>query len=241
MTRPFLTAAWRWLVMLNYQVDPGVLRPRVPRGVELDTWRGGVLASLVGFRFLDTRVLGVRVPGHVDFDEVNLRFYVRREVPGGARRGVVFVKELVPRRAIAAVARRLYDEPYEWRPMRHEVAPPTAGAPGLARYEWHGDGGGWEGLEARFAGEPTPPVAGSEEEFITEHYWGYTARRDGSTSEYRVEHPPWRVWRAIEPGCRADFAALYGAEFVAALSASPVSAFVAEGSAVAVAPAGRLR
>src|SRR5690606_40211851 len=96
---------WRRLVMLNYDVDPAVLRPLVPHGVELDTWEGRYLVSVVGFQFLDTRLLGVPVPFHRDFDEINLRFYVRRRADDGWRRGVVFVKEIVPRRALAAVAR----------------------------------------------------------------------------------------------------------------------------------------
>ncbi|MDE0204502.1 MAG: DUF2071 domain-containing protein, partial [Candidatus Tectomicrobia bacterium] len=99
--RVFLSANWRHLVMVNYEVDPNLLRSWLPAGVELDTWQGRTLASVVGFEFLATRVLGVQVPGHQDFHEVNLRFYVRRRVGGGWRRGVVFVKELVPRRAIA--------------------------------------------------------------------------------------------------------------------------------------------
>ncbi|HEX7980960.1 MAG TPA: DUF2071 domain-containing protein, partial [Gemmatimonadaceae bacterium] len=108
----FLTAEWRWLVMLNYEVPPEVLAPYVPRGTSLDLWQGHALVSVVGFRFIETRVIGVPIPFHRHFDEVNLRFYVRRELPGGeARRGVVFIRELVPKPMIAWVARALYNEP----------------------------------------------------------------------------------------------------------------------------------
>lgn len=223
----FLTASWRDLVMLNFAVDPRVVAPLVPAGTELDGWDGQTLVSLVGFRFLDTRVLGVAVPGHVAFEEVNLRFYVRRKAADGWRRGVVFVKEIVPRRAIAWVARAVYDEPYVALPMRHEVSP------GRARYEWR-LGGRWQGLSAAFGGPAAIPPEGSLEEFITEHYWGYTRRRDGGTSEYRVEHPRWRVWTAADPRFDGDVPALYGPAFAAHLAAAPGSAFVAEGSAVTV-------
>lgn len=233
MARSFLSAEWRWLVMLNYEVDPAVVRPYLPRGVEVDAWEGRVLVSMVGFRFLRTRVLGVAVPGHIDFDEVNLRFYVRRETAEGPRRGVVFVKEIVPRWAIARVARSLYDEPYVALPMRHEVVMPAVGRAGLAAYEWK-FAGRWHRLAADFEGEPALPAPGSQGEFITEHYWGYTPRRDGTTSEYRVEHPAWRVWEAADSVFEADVGALYGPAWVAPLAAPPVSAFVAEGSAVAV-------
>src|SRR4051794_21434553 len=121
MQRVFLTAEWRYLAMLNYEIDPQVLLPRVPRGTELDLWQGRALVSMVGFRFLDTRVRGLSFPFHRDFDEVNLRFYVRRHPSDGARRGVVFIKEIVPRHAIAYIARALYNENYVCLPMRSEL------------------------------------------------------------------------------------------------------------------------
>ena len=88
--RPFLTARWRYLAMLNYEVPPEALAPLVPAGTELDSWQGKTFVSVVGFLFLDTRVLGIAIPGHRDFEEVNLRFYVRRKAAGrlAARRGL---------------------------------------------------------------------------------------------------------------------------------------------------------
>jgi uncharacterized protein len=228
---PFVTAEWRWLAMLNYEVDPRVLRSRVPRGVELDTWQGRTLASVVGFRFLGTRVAGVAIPLHRDFDEVNLRFYVRRRGPEGWRRGVVFVREIVPRTAIAAVARVLYNENYVARPMRHTLTVGPAG--GTVRYAWR-EHGAWHaaGVEVRGAAAPLRP--GSEAEFITEHYWGYARQRDGGTVEYRVEHPPWNVWEAEASVLECDVAAVYGEAFVPYLSGPPCSAFLADGSPVTV-------
>ena len=234
--RPFLTACWRHLAMVNYEVPAALLLPLLPRGTELDTWRGVTLASVVGFRFLDTRVLGVPVPGHRNFDEVNLRFYVRRLAEDGAwRRAVVFVRELVPRRAIALVARWCYNEPYTAVPMRHELDMDAAaeGGPGRAAYAWR-LGGRWHRIEVRTVGAPRVPDADSEAAFITEHYWGYTAQRDGGANEYQVEHPPWRAWRASAALFECDVAAVYGAGFAECLSAPARSAFVAEGSSVVV-------
>ncbi|WP_042724272.1 YqjF family protein [Chthoniobacter flavus] len=225
--RVFLTAEWRSLLMVNYVMDPAVLRPLVPRGVELDLWQGEALVSMVGFLFLDTRVLGVPIPFHRDFEEVNLRFYVRRETPEGWRRGVIFVREIVPRWAIASLARGLYNEPYLACPMRHHL---TAGT---CEYGWH-FAGRWNSLSAEFRGEPVLLGEGSAEEFIFEHYWGYTRLRDGSTAEYQVEHPRWRAWTAENPRLEGDMTALYGAEFAQALGRAPVSAFLAEGSAISV-------
>jgi hypothetical protein len=227
VSSPFLTAEWQKLAMLNYATDPTVLARLVPEGCELDSFAGTTFLSVVGFRFLDTRVLGLGVPFHRNFDEVNLRFYVRRRSAGEWRRGVVFVKELVPRFAIAAVARLVYGENYVSLPMRHEDEG------GRLAYEWKG-AAGWEGLEVRYQGEPTLPADDSEETFITEHYWGYARQRDGGTVEYRVEHPRWRVWRATEAMLECDVRSLYGDAFSEALSAPPTTAFVADGSSVRV-------
>jgi uncharacterized protein YqjF (DUF2071 family) len=228
-------AEWRFLAMLQYEVEPDVLRPLVPRGTELDQWQGRTLVSVVGFRFLNTRVLGAPIPFHRHFDEVNLRFYVRRRGPEGWRRAVVFVREIVPRRAIAVVARIWYNEPYISLPMRHSVAIDGAeqGAPGRIRYEWlhHGR---WARLEVESQGIPTRPPPGTEAEFITEHYWGYTAQRDGGLLEYQVAHLPWRVWAVGRASLNCDAGRLYGSPFAYFLSGSPYSAFLAEGSAVAV-------
>lgn len=241
--RPFLTASWRYLAMLNYDVSSELLRPLIPAGTELDTWGGASLASVVGFRFLSTRVLGIPIPGHRDFDEVNLRFYVRRRGEDGAwRRAVVFVRELVPRRAIAMVARWLYNEPYTAVPMCHQLEMDNAaeGQSGRAAYAWRW-GRCWQRLEVRTRGRPALPDPSSEAAFITEHYWGYTVQRDGGSKEYRVDHPPWRVWEAEQAQLDCDVRALYGAGFAECLSVQPRSAFVSEGSAVTVYAGRRLR
>lgn len=240
--RPFLTASWRHLAMLNYEVPAALLRPLVPTGTELDDFDGTLLATLVGFRFLDTRVLGIPVPGYRDFDEVNLRFYVRRRGEDGVwRRGVVFVRELVPRWAIALVARWCYNEPYSAVPMRHELVLDGAaeGVPGRAAYAWR-LGGRWHRLEVATAASPTVPRAGSEAAFVTEHYWGYTAQRDGGCKEYQVTHPPWRVWDGAGSALDCDVRAVYGAGFAECLAPPARSAFLAEGSEVAVYPGRRL-
>ena len=216
--------------MLNYPIDPTVLAPLAPRGLELDEFASITYVSLVGFLFLRTRVAGIAFPFHRNFEEVNLRFYVRHRAPEGWRRGVVFVREIVPRRAIATIARHLYGEPYLAFPMRHAI---ERGKDRLrCRYEWRRDGRR-EFIAAAATGEPQPIAPGSLEEFITEHYWGYTAR-GGRCTQYQVEHIPWRVWQARDAQFEADVASLYGPEFVAPLAAPPASAFIAEGSAVSV-------
>jgi uncharacterized protein YqjF (DUF2071 family) len=235
MARRFLSACWRNLVMLNFEIDPEILRPLVPKGVELDPWRGKHFVSLVGFQFLHARVLGIPIPFHRNFAEVNLRFYVRRRLEDGWRRGVAFVKEVVPRWAIAAVARWLYNENYVACAMTSAVQTPMTdnAHEGSASYRWK-KSGSWHALHARFQGPPCLAQPGSEEEYITEHYYGYVAQRDGSTVEYRVEHPRWRVWKATEAGLECAVASFYGEQYQETLSRPVTSAFVAEGSEVAV-------
>jgi hypothetical protein len=246
----FLSARWQALAMLNYEIDPAVLAPLVPRGTALDAHDGRTYVSVVGFLFLGTRVLGLPIPFHRNFEEVNLRFYVRREVSGEVRRAVTFVKEIVPRWAIATTARWTYNEPYLALPMRHSVGGParefvgqTAGFSAACSadrssrdavcYSWR-LAGRWNSLSVRHQGEPAPLLHGSHEQFIAEHYWGYCPQRDGGTVEYRVVHPSWRVWRGADAQLNCNVAALYGPQFVPFLKGPPATAFIADGSEVAV-------
>lgn len=227
----FLTAEWENLALLNYDVDPHLLSQFTPAGTEPDCWHGRSFVSLVGFRFLKTRICGIPIPFHCNFDEVNLRFYVRRSVGGEIRRGVVFIKEIVPRWAIAATARSLYNEKYVALPMGHQVKSAEHGL--FVEYSWH-SGLAWNRIGINTAGTPTLPEPGSEEEFITEHFWGYSAQADGTTVEYRVTHPSWRVWSECDAKFEGDATDLYGRDLASVLASPPSSAFLAEGSAVTV-------
>ena len=225
--RKFLAAKWIDLVMANYEVDPGLLKSRVPSGTELDFHEGRCFVSLVGFMFFDTRVLGFPVPFHVNFEEVNLRFYVRRETAREIRRGVVFVKEIVPRYAIATVARTLYGEPYQcWRMTNtrdHEKV----------EYSWQRRKCTNSILVTR--GESLGvPEANSHGEFIIEHYWGYTRRSEHRTDEYKVEHPKWELYSAEDPLIKVDFSGTYGHEFAFLSGEKPYSVLLAKGSEISV-------
>ena len=234
MGRGFLTARWQHLAMLSWRAEPALLRPFLPAGTELDLFDGEPLLSVVGFRFLDTRLLGVPVPFHRDFDEVNLRFYVRREAPDGPRRGVVFVRELVPRAAITCVARWLFHESYRTVPMRHSIAPSgeASRAELCVSYSW--TLGREQAIAVVVAGNDEPVAPGTLEEFVTERHWGYTRRRDGRTSEYQVEHPRWTIRRASDARLDCDVRETYGAGFEHYLVGPPLSALLADGSAVSV-------
>ncbi len=216
--------------MLNFVVDPAIVAPLVPRGTELDFENGDTFVSVVGFLFLDARILGLPIPLHRDFEEVNLRFYVRKKSADTWRRGVVFVRELVPRRAIALVARAFYGENYLALAMKHEIEHVDLRLD--VEYSWR-RGRKWESLKMSASGEPQIIPAGSHADFITEHYWGYTCV-GARCSEYRVEHSRWKIWNAEKFELRADVTALYGEQFAETLSQPPRSAFIADGSPISV-------
>jgi uncharacterized protein YqjF (DUF2071 family) len=246
-TRPFLTAAWRDFLMLSYEIQPAVLRPFIPHGTELDNWHGRTFVSLVGFRFCDARLFGIRVPGHQEFAEVNLRFYVRRRIDGQWRRGVVFLRELAAKRCVAIVARWFYGERFRRVPLvctvdrtacvgeksstiaDEGVALP---APSSIAFTWRD-----HGRDFRLAGSalaaPQLPPADSLAEHIVDHYWAYTATPRGAAYEYLVPHPPWRIAEA-EGEFTGDAYRQYGRRFAPYLNGKPAYAFWATGSNVSV-------
>jgi len=224
--RTFLTAEWKNLLMLNYVVDPALLKAFVPQGTVLDQFAGKTYISLIGFEFNDTRILGHAIPFHQSFEEVNLRFYVRRL----ERRGVVFIRELVPKFAVAAIARLAYGERYSSVPMSHRIEHKDGIA---AEFSW-GSGVGLCKISVQTTGDAYLPAEGSLPQFITEHYWGYAIQPDGRTAEYQVEHPQWKVLDASTAHFTGNGEKYYGPEFAKVLEAPTDSAFLAEGSAVTV-------
>ena len=212
--------------MLNYAVDPALLRSFVPAGTELDSHEGLTYASLIGFEFNKTRLLGRAVPFHQSFEEVNLRFYVRR----GTRRGVVFIRELVPKVAVTAIARFAYGENYSCVPMSHRIE--TNSGELTVEYSW-GSGAARCSISVTSSRDAYLPAQGSLSEFITEHYWGY-AVRNSRTVEYQVDHPQWLVKEADAAEFSGDAAKHYGLDFAQVLTRPPDSAFFAEGSPVTV-------
>jgi len=225
----FLTAEWSNLLMLNYAVDASLLERFVPAGTELDAFEGRTYVSLVGFEFNRSRLFGFPVSFHQQFEEVNLRFYVRRL----SKRGVVFIRELVPKYAVAAVARFAFNENYSCAPMSHRIETRADGAVEKAEYAW-GSGPDRCAILVETEGASFLPPEGSASQFITEHYWGYAAQPGGGCVEYEVQHSPWRVWNAKRAVLSGNAAGLYGAGIAQALAHNPDSAFVALGSPVTV-------
>ena len=214
----FLKAQWRNLIMANYAIDPAVLKPFVPCHTELDFFNDVCYVSLVGFLFTNTRVYGIPVPLHTTFEEVNLRFYVRYKEASIWKRGVVFLKEIVPKHAIAFIANTLYNENYATHKMKHHWE--QNGDSLNVSYYWQ-IGGEWNYLKAVAAVNGSTLKQGSEAEFITEHYWGYTFINNGCTGVYQVAHPQWAIHPVSRYEIKCNAAELYGSQFAEALNATP--------------------
>jgi uncharacterized protein len=231
MEKVFLNAEWKNLIMANYVVDPAILKTYIPRGTELDSWQGKTFVSMVGFMFLNTKVLGIPIPFHRDFEEVNLRFYVRYKDDGEWKRGVVFIKEIVPKSAITFVANTLYGENYQSLPMKNELS--KEGDFQEVSYSWKFQNE-WNYLKVKTEKTSQKIETGSEAEFITEHYWGYTSGKNQTTLEYQVEHPHWDIFSVKDFEMNCNVGQLYGAEFEDFLAAKPHSVFMADGSEIIV-------
>ncbi|MDO3626035.1 YqjF family protein [Mucilaginibacter sp. BT774] len=228
----FLTAKWNNLIMLNYEVDPEVLKPHLPPFTELDLWQGKALVSMVGFLFRETRVKRIKWPLHTNFEEVNLRFYVKYFDGEEWKRGAVFVSEIVPKPMIASIANNLYKEHYSAMPMRHSINSISERNTQYL-YEWKLNGR-WNRLGGTVNNKLLPISAGSQEEFILEHYWGYNKIGEELTMEYQVEHISWNAGTVTDTIFDADIAHLYGKAFEPFLNAQPYSAFFADGSDIIV-------
>jgi len=237
MKSTFLTAEWRKLALFNYSIDPLILKPFVPYKTELDFWNDKCYLSLVGFRFVNTRLKGLSIPFHSNFEEINLRFYVRYKDGGTWKRGVVFIKEIVPKSALTFVANTIYKEKYVTFPTRHEWL--LDGGDMRVSYGWKHKTQ-WDSIAVTASATSIEILAGSEEEFITEHYWGYTQIDDVRTSQYQVEHPRWQTYSIKGYEVNVRFGELYGEAFRILENARPDSVMLAEGSPIAVRGAAKI-
>ncbi|WP_316784080.1 DUF2071 domain-containing protein [Pedobacter frigiditerrae] len=226
----FLTAEWRKLILANYAVDKEVLLKYLPPFTELDDWQGKYYVSLVGFMFVNTRLKGVNIPFHGNFEEVNLRFYVKYKDNGDWKRGVVFVSEIVPKPAITFIANTIYKENYRTLPMKHSWLQ-NENQLGV-EYAWKLKN--WNSISVTAMPNSQPILIDSEEDFITEHYWGYTKIGENITSEYGVGHPRWETYPIIDYKIDVDFEKNYGEDFAFLASVEPDSVMLAEGSEINV-------
>jgi uncharacterized protein YqjF (DUF2071 family) len=227
----FLKANWENIVMANYEIDPKILQPYLPKGVELDLFEGKAYVSLVGFMFKNTRLFNIPIPYLGTFEEINLRFYVLRKEAGHTKRGVVFINETIPYRVVAWVANKLYKEHYTTIPTKHDIK--IGEHSKEIRYEWL-QKGKWNSIQLSATTDNKAMQEGSFAQFIFEHYYGYTKIDAQTTEEYRLHHPSWRVNTITQSAIDCDFKAMYGDDFEVLNRTEPTDIFIAEGSAVSV-------
>jgi uncharacterized protein len=227
----FLKAKWENIIMANYAVKPAILIPYLPKGVELDLYNGKAYVSLVGFMFKNTKLFNIPIPRLGTFEEINLRFYVVRKEINEIKRGVVFVNETIPYKAVAWIANKLYKEHYTAIPTRHlwKIENETK----AIKYEWEINNE-WNNIEVQALIKSDTMTDGSFEEFIFEHYFGYTKIDDTTTEEYRIKHPRWKINKVINTKINCNFNKMYGAAFEYLKDLEPESVFIAEGSPVEV-------
>lgn len=230
---PFLSARWEDLIVVNYEIDPVILLPFVPKGTELDFHEGKTYVSLVAFNFFGNKFLGM-IPTFpvIDFQEINLRFYIKRTVGDETRRAVAFIREVVPSRIIAGIARRFYNEPYDCFKTKF-MDSLTADQRRKITYQWN-DQTQIYSISAELEPRESNLESGSLPHFILEHYWGYNTQRDGRTCEYQVQHVPWQYWDVASVDVSRNIRGFYGHDFEAVLSHQHHSVFVAKGSPVTV-------
>lgn len=225
----FLKAEWRKLAIINYEINSEILLKYLPEGTELDFYKGKCYVSLVGFMFLNTKLLGLPIPFHRNFEEVNLRFYVKKKEENEWKRGVVFIKEIVPKAALSFVANTIYKENYKTMPMKNIMQENENEL--FIKYSWKDKT--WHSIEITAENESLPMETYSEFEFITEHYFGFT-KRENKTSEYEVCHPKWNYYLVKSYQLEIDFNKIYGEDFGFLNTQKPISVMLAEGSEIEV-------
>lgn len=227
----FLKANWENIIMANYEIDPSLLIPFLPKGVELDLFDGKAYISLVGFMFKDTKLFNIKIPYFGTFEEINLRFYVVRKEGNSIKRGVVFINETIPYPIVAWMANKLYNEKYTVVPTKHQIS--GDGATKKVNFEWLLNKK-WNSIYVQATTASKPMQPDSLEKFIYEHYYGYTKINENTSEEYKLQHPSWLVNKVDKYTINCDFKAMYGDAFSVLNDTEPAAVFIAEGSSVGI-------
>jgi uncharacterized protein YqjF (DUF2071 family) len=227
----FLKANWGNIIMANYAIDPEILKPFLPKGVELDLYNGKAYVSLVGFMFKKTKLFNIPIPFFGTFEEINLRFYVQRKEEGITKRGVVFINETIPYRIVAWMANKLYNEHYTVVPTRHSIVENSDSK--KIKFDWLLNKK-WNSIYVEASNESFKMENNTLEKFIYEHYFGYTKIDENNTEEYRLQHPSWKINTVLNSKIDCDFKAMYGESFSVLNDTEPEAVFIAEGSSVKI-------
>lgn len=231
--RIFLTAEWRNLINITYKTDVSVLKPYLPKGLVLDTIDNSAFISLVAFQFLETKVKGIRIPFHVNFPEINLRFYVKNK----NSRGVVFIREFVTKYMVALIANKIYNEQYSTADIEAKI---IRGKLITAGYKLSLNNSEYF-IRLNAESNPNTPEESSSEHFFKEHSSGFGTDHSGNTIVYEVEHPVWKIYPVTDYSHNFDFRKIYGESFSFLNEEKPYNVLFAEGSQVKVFGAEKLK
>ena len=228
----FLKANWEHIIMANYEINPEILFPFLPKGVTLDLFEGKAYVSLVGFMFKKTKIFNMPIPWLGTFEEINLRFYVKRKEGNIIKRGVVFINETIPYQLVAWMANKLYKEHYTVVPTKHTFHKTEQNQ--QLKFEWLLNKK-WNSILVETETQSKAMAPNSFEEFIYEHYYGYTKINEDATEEYHLQHPSWAVYKVNDYKINCRFSEMYGDAFSVLNQTRPTAVFLAKGSSVKVA------
>lgn len=226
-----LTCQWRKLAFFNYIVSPEIIEKYLPRHTEIDFFNGQCFVSLVGFQFKDVAIEGIKVPFHTDFEEINLRCYVRHFDGQGWRQGTVFLSEIADKRLLTALANSLYNENYRTMPTKHSQKEAPQG--NQYGYYWKSENQ-WQQMEVSTATRPVSVDPESETAFLIHKLWGYGKHNEQQTNQYQIDHPLWQVYPVQQYSLEVDFSKIFGPEFAHLKGRKPHSVILAEGSPINV-------
>lgn len=223
----FLTAEWNYLINITYAVDPEVLLPHLPEGLNLDIIDGKAFVSFVAFEFNDVKIKGFKIPFHRKFPEINLRFYVNKN----GKRGVVFIKEYVPKYFVALVANKIYNEPYSAIKMNHSIHTTEDDLKVKHSFCVNKE---WFNISVTGENKLSTPGSDSIEHFFKEHEIGFGKDKQNKTLEYKVEHPVWEIYPVKKMESTICFEKMYGKKWAFLNAEEPFNVLLAKGSKIKV-------
>ena len=106
------------------------------------------------------------------------------------KRGVVFISEVVPHKIVSFLANKLYKEHYSTAKMASSIL--VENEIKQIKYTWQSQSQMYS-IDTSFFDKQDDIEPNSLEEFIYEHYYGFTKVSARETWEYKVNHPRWQT------------------------------------------------
>lgn len=216
---------------MNYIISPEILENYLPAYTIIDYFKGNCFTSLVGFPFRNVEIAGMKIPFYTDFEEINLRFYVKRFDGTTWRKGTVFISEIANKSALKFLANSFLHEKYQTLETRQEIKENSELIE--TKYSWR-TWMNWQFLNL-ISEKPSESVAeGTEAHFIMDRSSGYQKYDTATTNEYGISHPKWNIYPIRSFDINVDFEESFDSNFPVLNETLPHSVILARGSSVAV-------